>query len=305
MSKVVACNKKIIEALHDNGAALVGILPAEPIPEVIAAIKERGRAGLFGGMDWLYTTADKRGDSNLHMREAGAIICSIWPYGSAVGPAYIARYARHADYHGYIAERMKRAWKEAFDGADDTLFFVDSKPIAEKAFAAKSGLGWIGKNTLLINDRYGSFFFVGLIMTSLALDSFTPTEGCIRGCADCTRCMDKCPTGAITSPGVLDCRRCISYLTLEHKGEIPPEMRPLIGTHIFGCDVCQEVCPYNLRRSEAKSSIPAKDIRIPSLDQLADISEEEFRGMFDGTPVVRLGRDLLIRNVTIALENGL
>lgn len=289
--------------MQAEGAVVVGVTAASPLPEVEKVICERDVGGRFAGMKWLGSTAHKRADPADHLPGAKSIICTAWPYSGKKQDEHFARYALHADYHKFILEKLKSVWREAGHKEENARFFVDSKPIAEKAYAARAKLGWIGKNGLLINSEIGSFFCLGLIITdSEFILSLSKDEQKAGSCGDCRRCIDACPTGAIVSEGEIDCNRCISYLTTEHKGDIPHEIRQKMGGLVFGCDICQEACPYNDGVKSA-SSMPVKNIGEMSLSQWAAISEEEFCTIFDGTPIVRLGIKRFIRNVTIAIDN--
>jgi epoxyqueuosine reductase len=289
---------RLKEALLSKGAAVVGITPAVALPQLRDDILSKEAKGWFGEMHWLARSAGKRTDPSRHLEGAKTVICSAWPY-SRHNNRYFARYSLHVDYHDYISERLVEAWRGCgFDGSR-ARFFIDSKPLAEKAYAARAGIGWIGKNSLIINREIGSFFCLGLIVTDIGLETDRPHEDL---CGNCTRCIDSCPTKAIIAPGVIDSKRCISYLTTEHKGEIPADIKPQMGCKIFGCDTCQEVCPYN-QEVDHPGAIPKKEFGMASLDRLMSLSQTEFRQKFEGTPIYRIGKERFIRNVTIARSN--
>lgn len=290
---------KIKAALESEGAATVGIAKAENLPETEHQFNEEMSAGFFAEMKWLSDSLHIRTHPSEHLSGAKSIICSAWPYSQEKKSKYFARYSLHEDYHKFILKKLKSAWLSADYGHEEVRYFVDSKPIAEKVYAAKSGVGWVGKNSLVINPDIGSFFCLGLILTKIEFEADNEIENL---CGDCTLCIDACPTEAIKNGGVIDCNKCISYLTTEHKADVPRELRHKIGQNIFGCDICQDVCPYN-ERNTINNVIPVKNINIGSLNELQNIGENEFIKLFKGTPVFRLGRKRFIRNVTIALEN--
>jgi epoxyqueuosine reductase len=222
--------------------------------------------------------------------------------------AIFARYARGDDYHDVMAARLKSLLaflKERAGEAAEGRIYVDAGPILEREVARRAGIGWFGKNTMLINTRRGSYFFLGEIVTNVALE---PDEPAVGGCGTCTRCLEACPTGALFEPYKLDARLCISYLTIELKGAIPEGLRPALsqsGARVFGCDICQEVCPFNLRRS-APTSEPAFQPRqvttSATLAEMMSLSEDDFRAKFKGSPVKRAKRGGLLRNAAAALQ---
>lgn len=223
--------------------------------------------------------------------------------------AYVSRYALGRDYHKLMRQRLQQLADRIVELAGPFGYraFVDSAPVLERALARNAGLGWIGKNTLLIHPRYGSWFFIGELYTDLPLPHDRPETG--HYCGTCTRCIDICPTAAIVAPNRIDARRCISYLTIELKGVMPRELRPQIGNWIFGCDVCQTVCPWNGRHRQADLS-KATDIFAPRLDDLApplldliELDAAALRARFRRTPLLRNGHSGLLRNVCVALGN--
>ena len=221
---------------------------------------------------------------------------------------WISRYAwGSADYHEVVLERLRRVearlHEEAADSALQTHCYVDTGPVVERVFAAYAGVGWIGKNTCLINQRVGSWLFLGVILTSLELAPDLPAAD---RCGCCTRCIDACPTQAFLAPRELDATRCISYLTIEKRGAIPEELRAGMGNHVFGCDICQDVCPWN-RKAPASSTPefqPQPEGFQPRLAWLASMSEEDFRSAFRGSPVRRAKRSGLRRNAVAAMGNS-
>jgi epoxyqueuosine reductase len=216
------------------------------------------------------------------------------------GRAWISRYAWGDDYHGILKARIeelvfKLLKKESFD----YKICVDTAPLLERSYAASAGLGWIGKNTCLINQQRGSWFFLGEILTSLDLDSGQPSPD---RCGTCTRCIEACPTAALSSSG-LDARLCISYLTIELRGPIPEELRGQMGNHVFGCDICQDVCPWNRRAPTTADPAFAPRNFAPPLARLAALTESDFREMFRDTPVERARYAGFMRNVCVAMGN--
>jgi epoxyqueuosine reductase len=232
----------------------------------------------------------------------------------------IARYAWGVDYHDVMTPRLEElaqfvqeeSRRTSIPMPVETKVYVDTGPVLERDCALRAGLGFIGKNTCLINPRMGSWLFLGVVITDVTLTPTlsprpSPNKGERVGCGTCTRCLTACPTNAFPAPHVLDARKCISYLTIELKGSIPVELRPLLGNHIFGCDICQDVCPWPTRfatPTKERSFYPIDlDRAAPKLIDLAQLSEEEFKRRFAGTPLLRTKRRGLLRNVAVALGN--
>jgi epoxyqueuosine reductase len=224
---------------------------------------------------------------------------------------WISRYAWGTDYHevlGAKLESLVAAMRIQFSESHEAKWYVDTGPIHERAAAAHAGLGWLAKNTLLINPEVGSWLFLGVILTtldlapSLAAGESLPADQC----GQCTLCIDACPTAAIVEPYVLDARRCISYLTIELRGAIPEELRAPMGANVFGCDICQDVCPWNRQTAATKQQefAPREKLFSPELEWLARLSEEDFREVFRGSPVKRTKWRGLIRSVCVALGNS-
>jgi epoxyqueuosine reductase len=228
------------------------------------------------------------------------------PDASPLPPsARVARYAHGADYHDVLRRRLNEllAWLQGEVPGVRGRGVVDTAPLLERDFARRAGLGWFGKNTMLLNKRQGSYFFLGALLLDLELRADVPHE--TAHCGTCTACLDACPTQAFTGPGWLDARRCISYLTIELRGPVPQELRPAVGDWLFGCDVCQEVCPWNRKAPPGRE--PAFRAR-PDLDpvdpaELLGLSEEAFRERFRGTALTRAKRRGLLRNAAIVLGN--
>ena len=235
---------------------------------------------------------------NYHLGDDG-------PFDDPARPV-IARYARGDDYHLVFEEKLEQlatSIRELLGAEVQTRLYVDYGPVLERDHAQSAGLGWIGKNTVLINPDIGSYLFLGEILTDADLEADEPFL--LDHCGTCTRCIDACPTGAIKGPRELDARLCISYLTIELRGPIPRELRPLIGNRVFGCDICQEVCPWNSEIPEtAEPRFQARDdVTGPELVQLMALSEEEFRERYSDSPLSRARRGGFLRNVAVALGN--
>lgn len=219
--------------------------------------------------------------------------------------ATISVYARNRDYHDVIKPRLKALARFAgarAPGADFKVF-VDTAPVAEKPLAQRAGLGWQGKHTNLLSRDLGNWVFLGVVLTTLDL---APDGAEDEHCGSCTRCLDACPTGAFPAPFVLDARRCISYLTIEHRGPIPEALRPLMGNRIYGCDDCLAVCPWNKFAATAREPalIAREELRAPRLADLVTLDDAGFRERFRGSPIKRIGRDRFIRNVLVAIGNS-
>jgi len=292
------------------GFDLVGITTLGPA-ETSSANDEWLARGFAGEMEYLHRGADKRRDTRLAYTGATSAIVVGLDYGGAAPPGPVARYARGDDYHE-VMERKLRAlheWIESAVGHDITgKPYVDTGPILERDLARRAGLGWFGKNTNLINPRLGSFFFIGALMIDLDLPPDAPFSA--DRCGTCTRCIDACPTDALVAPRVLDANRCISYLTIEAKGEIPEEFRTSIGSLIYGCDICQDVCPWNvsfareLRVPEfaARAVLASNDARTVA-QKIVAMDDDQFRVAFKGSPMKRAKLRGLKRNAAVVLAN--
>ena len=257
--------------------------------------------------------ADRRGDPRTVAMEVRAIIMLGFNYGPTDDPLTILKertrgaisvYAQGDDYHDVIKPRLKALgrWLIAQAGGDIRVF-VDTAPVMEKPLAAAAGLGWQGKHTNLVSRAHGSWLFLGAIFTTLDLPPDNPEDD---HCGSCQACLDICPTAAFPAPYRLDARRCISYLTIEHKGPIPRALRPLIGNRIYGCDDCLAVCPWNkFAQAGHETRLAARDaLRAPALADLARLDDPGFRALFSKSPVKRIGRNRFLRNVLIAVGNS-
>jgi epoxyqueuosine reductase len=266
-----------------------------------------------GDMDWMETHADRRGDPLRLWPDAKSAVVFGQSYAPPNNPldaldhrsnAAISVYAKGRDYHDVLKKRIKtvaRAFAEK-SGADVKVF-VDTAPLMEKPLAAKAGLGWQGKHTILVSRDHGNWLFLGAMLTTAELE---PDELMPDHCGTCRRCLDICPTNAFPAPYQLDARRCIAYLTIEHKGHIAPEFRTAIGNRVFGCDDCAAVCPWNKFASAATeikyAARPETD--NPPLAELLVLDDTAFRSRFAGTPIKRTGRDRIVRNALIAAGNS-
>jgi epoxyqueuosine reductase len=253
-------------------------------------------AGYHGEMAYLARRREVTGVTH-------AIVVAL-DYGGKEPDGPVARYARGRDYHDVMLERLAELhrWLEAEVGRPVSgKAYVDTGPILERDLARRAGLGWFGKNTMLIHPRLGSFFFLGALLVDLELTADAPFES--EHCGTCTRCLDACPTQALVAPGVMDARRCISYLTIELKGAIPETLRSGLGDHVYGCDVCQDVCPWNVRFARALDE-PALAPRaeIDAVEMLA-LDDAGFRERYRGTAVTRAKRRGLARNAAVVLGN--
>jgi epoxyqueuosine reductase len=262
--------------------------------------------GAAGEMQWMERGAEKRCDPRQVLPEARSIVVVALNYWqgeqpSASGRGRIARYAWGDDYHDLMLEKLERLAGFLMELGGTQKYYVDTGPVLERDHAAEAGVGWHGKSTMLLDAKLGTWFFLGEILTTLDLPADSPQA---ERCGSCTRCITACPTGAITAPHRLDARRCISYLTIELKGSIPLELRPLIGDRIYGCDDCLEACPWNrfasVSREAAFFARPAVGMKMR--DYLA-LDEAKFRETFRGSPIKRIKRRGFLRNVCVALGN--
>ena len=327
----------IVERAKGLGFVLCGVAPAEAFPELARAEEwlERGYAG-----EMKYLNDPRRSDPRAVMEGIRSVIVCALSYNTGLPRTadafakttdgeprgWISRYAWGGDYHEVVREKLDK-FREALHQHSSEVFssraYVDTGPLSERVLAKHAGLGWIGKNTLLLNQQAGSFFFLGVILTTLELQ---PSLGVADAppsdlCGTCRRCIDACPTQALVEPYVMDARRCISYLTIELRDTIPMELREGMGRHVFGCDICQDVCPWNRRAPEtslpdfqprplpavadgARDGSAPESLFLPSLRRLASMTELEYREAFRGSPVKRAKWRGLVRNTCIALGNS-
>ncbi len=280
------------------------------------ALSQWIESGAHGDMAWMAETQARRADPQVLWSDVRSIVMLGMNYGPEGDPlaslddksnATISVYARHRDYHDVIKGRLKHLaqWllKEGRAADGQVKVFADTAPVMEKPLAAAAGLGWQGKHTNLVSREFGSWLFLGSIFTTLDIE---PDVGESDHCGVCRACLDICPTRAFEGPYKLDARRCISYLTIEHKGHIARKLRPLMGNRIYGCDDCLAVCPWNKFAQDAREArlIAREDLKQPGLALLCQLDESAFRALFSGSPVKRIGLDRFLRNVLIAIGNS-
>jgi epoxyqueuosine reductase len=307
-----AFSQKIKEEAQRLGFALVGISPVAAPPRE-KSFAEWLRKGLGGEMGYLKRTEELRRDPKKLVPWAVSVISVGMNYFtppprpevSEDSRGWISRYAWGDDYHDLVKRRLDLLLGKIKTMHPDPIegrAFVDSGPVLERGISALGGIGWIGKNTHLISPKKGSWFFLGELFVSIEM----AYDRAIKDrCGKCDLCLKACPTGAFAGPYVLDARRCISYLTIELKGAMPRHLRPLVGNHVFGCDICQEVCPYNVKAAPTGEEAfqPRDGLHAPDLIPLLSLSEEEFRRRFKGSPLLRAKRRGFLRNVAVALGN--
>jgi epoxyqueuosine reductase len=304
-----------VSAARDCGFDTVGVTRPDSIPQAAERLRHFLAEGAHGDMDWMETTAARRESPHALWPQVRSVIMLGLNYGH--GPdgdplailksrerGAISVYAQADDYHDVIKPRLKTlaAWLIAQAGGNAKVF-VDTAAVMEKPLAATAGVGWQGKHTNLVSRQFGSWLFLGAIFTTLELP---PDAAEIDHCGTCRACLDVCPTAAFPAPYRLDARRCISYLTIEHKGPIPRELRAAIGNRIFGCDDCLAVCPWNKFAQAGREMKLATrhELRAPRLADLARLDDAAFRKMFSKSPVKRTGRNRFLRNVLIAIGNS-
>ena len=301
------------ERIRDRALSLgfdaCGFAPACPAPHA-EAFRAWLEAGCAGDMHWMENNPDRRTDPTLVLEEARSVIVVARNYApagtaqhhDAAQSAQIARYAWGDDYHEVLTPRLKSldGFLESLGGRQRS--YVDTGPVLERDYAALAGIGWHGKSTMLISRQLGAFFFLGVTLTTLELEPDKPAKD---RCGSCSRCIDVCPTAAITAPHHLDARRCIAYLTIELKGAIPEEFRPLIGNRIYGCDDCAAVCPWNrFATASGEARFTAREfVHDWTLRDFLSLDHAGFNRLFKGSPIKRIKRRGFLRNVCVALGN--
>jgi len=296
---------------RELGFDLVGIAPADPL-EGVQFYARWLALGYAGEMEYLKRHLDRRHDPRKLVAGARSVICVGMKYHQPAAPTpdalsgTLACYARGDDYHDVVKARLADLWHYVVAAAGNAprgRCYVDTAPVLERELASRAGLGWRGKNTCLINSRQGSFFFLGEIITDLVLEYDQPA---VARCGTCTRCLEACPTEAFPEPYLLDARRCLSYLTIEHRGPIPLALRSKLGNRVLGCDVCQDVCPWNRRvtRAPEPAFAPREGLDPASLIDLLRLDAEAFSARFRRHPAKRPKRRGLLRNVAVALGNS-
>ena len=310
-------DKNIREALEAKAFELgfdqFGITEAHTNSAVIEGFRTFIKLGRHASMDWLAGRMTEREHPQALWPQAKSVIMLGVNYGPKDDPrrllghpnmANISVYARGKDYHDLVKKRLKALarWMVAEHGCDLKVF-VDTAPVPEKPLAASAGLGWQGKHTNMVSSEFGSWLFLGAIYTDMNLPADTPHSD---QCGSCAACMEACPTGAFPAPYEIDAGRCISYLTIEHKGPIPEEFRRAIGNRIYGCDDCLAACPWNkFAQTSAEAAFHARiELAAPALGDLVGLDDASFRSVFSGSPIKRIGRDRFVRNVLIAIGNS-
>lgn len=304
---------RLVAQARAEGFDLTRVCRPDAVGHVPARLGEFLAKGYHGQMDWLADRAAWRGDPAALWPEARSVIVLGESYTPEEDPmAGLARrdrgvisvYARGSDYHDLVKKRLKRLarWLIA-DAGGEVKVFVDTAPVPEKPLGQAAGLGWQGKHTNLVSRDLGSWFFIGSVFTTLEIAPDAPETD---HCGSCRACLDVCPTDAFPRPYQLDARRCISYLTIEHKGPVEPELRAKMGNRIYGCDDCLAVCPWNKFAAEAREiRYAARDGMVdPALAELAALDDAAFRQRFSGSPIKRIGRDRFVRNVLYAIGNS-
>jgi epoxyqueuosine reductase len=313
LTDTATIKSELIARTKASGFDVGGVTRPDAVPESKARLEKFLADGAHGDMVWLATTAERRASPLALWPDVRSVVMLGLNYGPDENPldvlaqrdrAAISVYAKGDDYHDLIKKRLKdlARWLVATAGGDVKVF-VDTAAVMEKPLAAKAGLGWQGKHTNMVSREFGSWLFLGAIFTTLDLPADEPVED---SCGSCRACLDACPTGAFPEPYRLDARRCISYLTIEHKGPIPRELRPMMGNRIYGCDDCLAVCPWNkFAQAGHEAKLAARDqLRAPKLADLARLDDAQFREMFAKTSIKRTGRDRFVRNVLNAIGNS-
>ena len=304
---------RLIERALEEGFVMARICRPDAVPEVPERLAAFVEAGYHGQMGWMADRMHWRGNPSALWPEAKSVLMLAESYAPDHDPrdvlampdrGAVSVYAQNKDYHDLVKKRLKRLARWLIEDAGGELkVFVDTAPVPEKALGAAAGLGWQGKHTNLVSREWGNWAFLGSIFTTIELEPDTPE---VDHCGSCRSCLDACPTDAFPAPYQLDARRCISYLTIEHKGPVDEELRALMGNHIYGCDDCLAACPWN-KFAVAASDIryAAKDdLKAPPLEDLALLDDAAFRIKFSGSPIKRIGRDRFVRNVLYAIGNS-
>jgi len=300
------------------GASAAGIARLDDASTALDARRLRRwlASGFAADLRYMARGAERRSDPRLSLPGARSLVALAFDYAfpshavedetrrAAAGAARVARYARGRDYHRVLPKRLRSLleWIQAERPGTNGRAYVDTGPVLERAWAARAGLGWTGKHSLVLRGEGGSWFVLAVLVTDIALEPDAPLED---RCGRCTRCLDACPTGAIVAPYQVDARRCISYLTIERRGAIPLAMRPAIGERVFGCDDCQDACPWNAFAADSPIADfrPRGDLLDRPLAAWLDLDEAAFQARFRGTPLLRARREGFLRNVCVALGN--
>ena len=308
--------EKLVARALQEGFVACRICRPDAVPHVASQLKAFVDAGYHGQMTWMAERMNWRGDPAQLWPQARSVIMLAESYRPEHDPMAVLQhpdrgaisvYAQGRDYHDVVKKRLKRLARwlmaEAAEAGPEVKVFVDTAPVPEKALGQAAGLGWQGKHTNLLSRDWGNWAFLGAVFTTLEIAPDAPE---VDHCGSCRACLDVCPTNAFPAPYKLDARRCISYLTIEHKGPVPTDLRPLLGNRIYGCDDCLAVCPWN------KFATAARDMRLtarpeltaPRLAELAALDDTAFRALFSGSAVKRIGRNRFVRNVLYAIGNS-
>lgn len=308
-------NERIDAKARALGFASVGFTSAAEDPQRAERLEEWLGEGRHGTMEWMETRLHHRRSPQGLWPEAKSVIALGMSYAPALDPmaldkeptrARISVYAQGKDYHDVVKKRLKALarWMVEIEPESELKVFVDTAPVMEKPLGEASGIGWQGKHTNLVSRHHGSWLFLGAIYTTLELAPAVPHRD---QCGSCTACLDSCPTDAFPNAYTLDARRCISYLTIEHKGPIAEEFRAPLGNRIYGCDDCLAACPWNKFASEAYAAsefLPRAELTAPRLAELLALDDAGFRRLFSGSPIKRIGRDRFVRNCLYAAGNS-
>lgn len=304
---------RLWDVAQDAGFAKMGVCKPDAAPETAQRLSAFVDAGYHGQMSWMAERMNWRGSPQDLWPECRSVIMLAEMYTPEHDPrtvlsrpelGAISVYAQNKDYHDVAKKRLKKVGRWLVEQGDIQIkVFVDTAPVMEKPLAQAAGLGWQGKHTNLLARDLGNWFFLGAIFTTAELE---PDEAQTDNCGSCTACLDACPTDAFPAPFQLDARRCISYLTIEHKGPVAPELREKMGNHIYGCDDCLAACPWNkfaVAATEMKYAA-REELKAPELAALVSFADASFRAHFSGSPIKRIGRDRFTRNVLYAIGNS-
>lgn len=313
---LLALKARIADRATTEGFSAVGFCAPDAIPQAADRLSAFVDAGRHGQMGWMEERMGWRGNPAALWPEAKTVIMLAEVYTPDGDPlavlqtpdrAGVSCYAQGRDYHDLVKKRLKRVGRWLIEEAEkgsvpaEIKVFVDTAPVMEKPLAQAAGIGWQGKHTNLLSRELGNWFFLGAIFTTLDLPKDMAESD---HCGSCRACLDICPTRAFPAPYQLDARRCISYLTIEHKGPVDEELRPLLGNRIYGCDDCLAVCPWNKFAAKARETGYAARVGAPPLAELAALDDAAFRSLFSGSPIKRIGRDRFVRNVLYAIGNS-
>jgi len=293
--------EKIKQKAQELGFELIGFAPAHPMPD-FDFFRWWLDQGYAGTMSYLHRGAERRGDPGKILSGVRSIICLGLNYHTGLFSHYISNYVLGEDYHRVIGEKLKvleMFIQTEVDPDARTKSYVDTGAILERSYASQAGLGWIGKNTCLINNGLGSFFFIGEILTTLEFEENDYGRPEVDQCGSCTKCLDACPTQAFVQPYVMDANRCISYLTIEYRGEFSAEQKEMVGEHLYGCDICQQVCPYNDRIPSTPLAAfqPREGFLEKTRENLGHLTEKEFKEITQQRAMDRISYGQWLRNV--------